>query len=111
MNACQPHHPVALLACQDGRQLRIRGRTREGCQEQCPDDLGVSRSLSGKLWLERGGDERLALAIAQRWQVPELIGRLLAARGQTLDSVEGFLNPRLRDSLPDRCDDDGGVLL
>jgi single-stranded-DNA-specific exonuclease len=66
--------------------------------------LGVTRSLSGKLWLERGGDERLALAIAQRCQVPEVIGRLLAARGQTLDSVEGFLNPRLRDSLPDPSD-------
>ena len=32
--------------------------------------LGVSKSLSGKLWLERGGDERLALAIAQRCNTP-----------------------------------------
>ena len=66
--------------------------------------LGVSRSLSGKLWLERPGDERLAQAIAQRCQVPELIGRLLAARGQSLDTVESFLNPRLRDLLPDPSD-------
>jgi single-stranded-DNA-specific exonuclease len=66
--------------------------------------LGVSRSLSGKLWLERPGDERLAQTIAQRCQVPELIGRLLAARGQTLDTVESFLNPRLRDLLPDPSD-------
>lgn len=66
--------------------------------------LGVNRSLSGKLWLERPGDERLAQTIAQRCQVPELIGRLLAARGQTLDTVESFLNPRLRDLLPDPSD-------
>lgn len=66
--------------------------------------LGVSRSISGKLWLPRPGDERLAQAIAQRCQVPELIGRLLAARGQTLDSVASFLDPRLRDLLPDPSD-------
>lgn len=66
--------------------------------------LGVGKSLSGKLWLERPGDARLAQAIAQRCQVPELIGRLLAARGQSLDSVESFLNPRLRDLLPDPSD-------
>ena len=66
--------------------------------------LGVGKSLSGKLWLERPGDQRLAQAIAQRCQVPELIGRLLAARGQSLDSVESFLNPRLRDLLPDPSD-------
>lgn len=66
--------------------------------------LGVTRSLCGKLWLERPGDARLAQAIAQRCQVPELVGRLLAARGQSLDTVESFLNPRLRDLLPDPSD-------
>jgi single-stranded-DNA-specific exonuclease len=66
--------------------------------------LGVSRSVSGKLWLQRPGDERLAQAIAQRCQLPELIGRLLASRGQSLDTVESFLNPRLRDLLPDPSD-------
>ena len=63
--------------------------------------LGVSRSLCGRLWLERPGDERLGLAIAQRCQVPELIGRMLAARGQSLETAPGFLEPRLRDLLPD----------
>jgi single-stranded-DNA-specific exonuclease len=66
--------------------------------------LGVAKSLCGRFWLERPGDERLGLAIAQRCEVPELIGRMLAARGQSLDSAPGFLEPRLRDLLPDPSD-------
>ncbi len=63
--------------------------------------LGVSRSLCGRYWLGRPGDERLGLAIAQRCQVPEIVGRMLAARGQSLESAPGFLQPRLRDLLTD----------
>ena len=63
--------------------------------------LGIARSLCGRFWLERPGDERLGLAIAQRCQVPELIGRMLAARGQSPESAPGFLEPRLRDLLTD----------
>ena len=63
--------------------------------------LGVAKSLCGRFWLERPGDERLGLAIAQRCQVPELIGRMLAARGQSLEGAPGFLEPRLRDLLTD----------
>src|SRR5262245_15295151 len=63
--------------------------------------LGVAKSLCGRFWLERPGDDRLGLAIAQRCQVPELIGRMLAARGQTLEGAPSFLEPRLRDLLTD----------
>ena len=63
--------------------------------------LGVERSVTGKFWRQRASDERMGLAIAQRLQLPEPIGRLLASRGQTLDTAEGFLAPRLRDLLPD----------
>ena len=63
--------------------------------------LGVARSLCGRFWLERPGDERLGLAIAQRCQVPEIIGRMLAARGQSLESAPTFLQPKLRDLLTD----------
>jgi single-stranded-DNA-specific exonuclease len=63
--------------------------------------LGVDRSVTGKFWRQRASDERMALAISQRLQVPEPVGRLLAARGQTLDTAESFLSPRLRDLLPD----------
>jgi single-stranded-DNA-specific exonuclease len=63
--------------------------------------LGVERSLSGRRWLSRAGDERLALALAQRFALPEVVGRVLAARGIGLDEAESFLSPTLRDLLPD----------
>jgi single-stranded-DNA-specific exonuclease len=63
--------------------------------------LGVAKSLGGRIWLERPGDERLGVAIAQRCQVPEIVGRMLAARGQSLESAPGFLQPKLRDLLTD----------
>ena len=63
--------------------------------------LGVARSASGRLWRRRAGDERLGLAISQRLDLPDLIGQLLAARGQTLESAASYLEPRLRDLMPD----------
>ncbi len=63
--------------------------------------LGVERSLTGRRWATRLGDERLALAIAQRHGLPDAISRLLAARDVDLDSVADFLEPTLRKFLPD----------
>ncbi|MFZ5789089.1 MAG: single-stranded-DNA-specific exonuclease RecJ [Pseudomonadota bacterium] len=63
--------------------------------------LGVERSFTGKRWRARLGDERLGLMLAQRHGLPEIVGRALAARGVTADEVPGFLEPRLRDQLPD----------
>ncbi|HZS84214.1 MAG TPA: single-stranded-DNA-specific exonuclease RecJ [Stellaceae bacterium] len=63
--------------------------------------LGVERSLCGREWRLREADERLALALAQRLGLPEVLARILAARGIGLDAAPGFLEPRLRDLLPD----------
>ena len=63
--------------------------------------LGVERSLSGKRWLARPLDDRAALALAQGLEVPEIVGRVLAARGIGLDDAPAFLNPTIRDFLPD----------
>ncbi len=63
--------------------------------------LGVERSLSGKRWQARAGDERLALALSQRHGLSDLVGRLLAQRGVTLESAADFLEPSLRRALPD----------
>lgn len=63
--------------------------------------LGVERSLTGRRWATRLGDERLALAIAQRHGLPDAISRLLAARDVDLDAVADFLEPTLRKFLPD----------
>ncbi len=63
--------------------------------------LGVEHSLSGRRWRERTGDDRAGLAMAQRLGIPEIVGRLLARRGIDEAEAERFLNPSLRDSLPD----------
>jgi single-stranded-DNA-specific exonuclease len=61
----------------------------------------VERSVSGRRWRWRDHDRALALAICQRGDLPEIVGRVLAGRGLTLDGVDAFIAPRLRDLLPD----------
>jgi len=63
--------------------------------------LGVEKSLMGKRWSLRKGDERTALMLSQRLGLPEVIGRVLDARGIALEEAESFLNPTLKDLLPD----------
>src|SRR5271168_2876790 len=63
--------------------------------------LGVERSFLGRRWRGRIGDDRAALALAQRLELPEPVARVLAGRGIGLDDAEGFLNPTLRAMLPD----------
>ena len=63
--------------------------------------LGVTNSLSGRRWLWRTGEERIAAGIAQRLMLPEIVSRLLAARGIGIDAAATFLEPTLRVLLPD----------
>jgi len=63
--------------------------------------LDVARSSTGRAWRARGGDPRQALAIAQKLGLPEVLGRVLAARGVDVDGAAAFLNPLVRDTLPD----------
>ena len=58
--------------------------------------LGVTHSLSGRRWLWRTGEERVAAGIAQRLDLPEIVSRLLAARGIGLPGIavgNGFVVP------------------
>ena len=63
--------------------------------------LGVGRSLSGRRWVWRSGEDRIGLGISQRLGLPEIVGRLLAARGVGIDAACHFLDPTLRALLPD----------
>jgi single-stranded-DNA-specific exonuclease len=65
--------------------------------------LGVERSVRGLRWVERLDPSRgaAALAIAQAHGLPELIGRLLAARGADASALSHYLDPSLRHLLPD----------
>ena len=62
--------------------------------------LGVEKSFTGRRWLARAYDERMALALAQRYTLPDAVARSLSARGLDLDSAPSFLDPRLRELLP-----------
>ena len=63
--------------------------------------LGVGRSLTGRRWLWSDAEDRVALGLAQRLDVPELVGRVLAARGVGVEGAAHFLEPTLRALLPD----------
>ncbi|HEX2112813.1 MAG TPA: single-stranded-DNA-specific exonuclease RecJ [Alphaproteobacteria bacterium] len=63
--------------------------------------LGVGQSVGGKRWTLRAGDERAALQMAQQLGLPEIVARVLAGRGVDIDAAPHFLEPRLRDQLPD----------
>ncbi|MCK5444938.1 MAG: single-stranded-DNA-specific exonuclease RecJ [Rhodospirillaceae bacterium] len=65
------------------------------------DALEGKTSLTGRHWTLREVNAREALAISQRLRVPEIVGRVMAARGIALDTAEDFLSPRLKTHLPD----------
>ncbi|MBK8838402.1 MAG: single-stranded-DNA-specific exonuclease RecJ [Hyphomonadaceae bacterium] len=46
-------------------------------------------------------DEALAAEHSRRLQAPDVVGRLLSARGVKLDEAQLFLNPTLKDLFPD----------
>lgn len=63
--------------------------------------LNVERSLSDKRWSVKTADEDTVNHIAQNYNMPEFVARMLVQRGVEKDQVEGFLNPTLRDHFPD----------
>jgi single-stranded-DNA-specific exonuclease len=65
--------------------------------------LGVTQSIKGQMWRERltPDQARLAAAICQRHELPELLGRILAARGATIENVPDMMAPTLKALLPD----------
>ena len=67
-----------------------------------PAFLGVETSVSGRRWTGPGAEvERIGLAIAQRLDGPEILGRILAARGVGPDDAAEFLTPTLKALTPD----------
>jgi len=64
--------------------------------------LSVDSSLTGRFW--RGPDaalERSAEALAQEIRLPLPVSRILAARGVSAPEAQSYLDPKLRDLLPD----------
>ena len=72
-------------------------------EDEIPSFLGVERSARGFRWTERLDPSRamVATAIAQSHGLPELLGRVLASRGADTTTITQFLDPSLRNLLPD----------
>ncbi|RUY34659.1 single-stranded-DNA-specific exonuclease RecJ, partial [Mesorhizobium sp. M7A.F.Ca.CA.001.13.2.1] len=65
--------------------------------------LDVRQSVSGVSWEHRLTERQdmIALAIAQGYGVSDIVARVLAGRGVTAEQTERFLDPTIRDLLPD----------
>lgn len=63
--------------------------------------LGNQKSLTGRFWEMRQGDERLSLALGQRHNLPMVLAEILAARGHSLETIQDFLTPTIKALLPD----------
>jgi single-stranded-DNA-specific exonuclease len=65
--------------------------------------LGVARSVTGRAWRDRldPRGNAAALAIGQRHGLPELLARVLAGRGVSIEEVENYLDPTVRRLMPD----------
>lgn len=62
--------------------------------------LNVERSVTGRRWQARLAESRIAEAISQQHELPDILGRVLAGRGVAVDEAESFLNPTLRSLMP-----------
>ena len=76
--------------------------------EQQPDPvqrafLNVEQSVSGQRWIARLDQAGLnrALAMSQLHGLPDLISRVLAGRGVGVDEAMQFLDPTIRQLMPD----------
>ncbi|MDE1158808.1 MAG: single-stranded-DNA-specific exonuclease RecJ [Neorhizobium sp.] len=65
--------------------------------------LNVERSAGGQRWISRLDQamQNRALAMTQVHGIPELIARVLAGRGVTLDDAPAFLDPTIRSLMPE----------
>ncbi len=62
------------------------------------------QSILGFSYQQKKYDERLAMAIKQRFDLSESLANLLAAREVSLDEVENFLDPKIKVTLPNPFD-------
>lgn len=65
--------------------------------------LGIERSALGRAWRDRLDDmaRAQALAITQQHGLPDILSRILAGRGIAPETVDAFLEPTIRDAMPD----------
>ncbi len=65
--------------------------------------LDITQSVTGRAWVDRldTGAARNATAIGQRTGIPDILARILAGRGVSLEAAESYLEPTIRALMPD----------
>ena len=59
-----------------------------------------NKSLLGSYWILEDFEERLILSLSQKHNIPPLLSKLLLLRKIEDDSINEFLNPNIKDNLP-----------
>lgn len=72
-----------------------------GIAAEIQQEIKFNKSVNGYNWALRPYDERTSLALSQKFELPEITARLLAAKGVAIENAEDFLNPSIKNSLPD----------
>ncbi len=65
------------------------------------EDSKANISLGGNLWQIAEASERLAETIAQRYNLPFLMARIMVLRNVNVDEVPSFLSPKINTLMPD----------
>lgn len=66
-----------------------------------PNLFETATSLCGRQWVLNTVDNRLVEDLSRQAGVNDVLARVLAARGVTLDTVHDFLHPTLKTLMPD----------
>ena len=61
----------------------------------------IENSFSGKNWKLAEFDERKSLLISQRYELDEIISKLITIRNIDIEDIASFLNPNIAKILPD----------
>lgn len=80
--------------------MRLTGFSDEGAERAV---LGVTASASGRAWRDRldaAGAAR-ELGLAQRYDLPEIVARVLTGRGVESEEALAFLDPTIKALMPD----------
>ncbi len=63
--------------------------------------LDVKKSYSGQRWVSRLADANEAIIIAQKFDIPEILARVIAGRNVDFEHIGDYLNPTLRSAMPE----------
>lgn len=63
--------------------------------------LGVEESVRRMRWVLDSTSDKMVNYFIQKYEFPEILARILVARGLDEQTIDSFLSPTLKDNLPD----------